>query len=77
MKTKVFAGLGLLLGAAVLTLGADGKWTGYISDSACGACRHSLVCERLASLPNEGSDLRIGRDAIGAFNAMEPNERGG
>jgi len=37
MKTKVFAGLGLVLGAAVLTLGADGKWTGYISDSACGA----------------------------------------
>ena len=37
MKTKICAGLALVLGAAVLTLGADGKWTGYISDSACGA----------------------------------------
>ena len=37
MKTKLAAGLGLTLCAAVLTLGADGSWTGYISDSHCGA----------------------------------------
>jgi hypothetical protein len=37
MKTKFAAGLGLTLCAAVLTLGADNSWTGYISDSNCGA----------------------------------------
>ena len=37
MKSKFAAGLGLTLCAAVLTLGADGSWTGYISDSHCGA----------------------------------------
>jgi hypothetical protein len=37
MKVKFAAGLALTLCTAVLTLGADGSWTGYISDSACGA----------------------------------------
>lgn len=37
MKTKLAAGLVLTLFTAVLTLGADGSWTGYISDSLCGA----------------------------------------
>ena len=37
MKIKFAATLAWTLGAAVLTLGADGTWTGYISDSACGA----------------------------------------
>jgi len=37
MKLKFAAGLGLTLCAAVLTFGADGSWTGYISDSNCGA----------------------------------------
>jgi hypothetical protein len=37
MKVKFAAGLALTLSTAVLTLGADGSWTGYISDSACGA----------------------------------------
>ncbi len=37
MKTKLAAGLVLTLSTAVLTLGADGSWTGYISDSLCGA----------------------------------------
>ena len=37
MKTKFAAGLTLSLCTAVLTFGADGSWTGYISDSACGA----------------------------------------
>src|SRR5260370_7071723 len=37
MKVKFAAGLALSLCTAVLTLGADGSWTGYISDSACGA----------------------------------------
>jgi hypothetical protein len=37
MKVKFAAGLALTLCTAVLTLGADGIWTGYISDSACGA----------------------------------------
>ena len=37
MKTKMFAGLALVLGTAVFALAADGTWTGYISDSACGA----------------------------------------
>jgi hypothetical protein len=37
MKVKFAAGLAFTLCTAVLTLGADGSWTGYISDSACGA----------------------------------------
>jgi len=37
MKLRLAAGLALTLGAAFLTFGADGSWTGYISDSACGA----------------------------------------
>ena len=37
MKVKFAAGLALSLCAAVVMLGADGSWTGYISDSACGA----------------------------------------
>lgn len=37
MKIKLAAGLGLTLCAAALTFGADGSWTGYISDSDCGA----------------------------------------
>ena len=36
MKVKFAAGLALSLCAAVVLLGADGSWTGYISDSACG-----------------------------------------
>jgi hypothetical protein len=37
MKLKFAAGFGLTLCAAVLALGADSTWTGYISDSNCGA----------------------------------------
>jgi hypothetical protein len=37
MKVKFAAGLALSLCTAVLTMGADSVWTGYISDSACGA----------------------------------------
>jgi len=37
MKIKFATGLGLALCAAILTFGADGSWTGYISDSNCGA----------------------------------------
>ena len=37
MKLKFAAGLGLALCAAALTFAADGSWTGYISDSNCGA----------------------------------------
>lgn len=37
MKNKVVASLVLSLCAATLTLAADGSWTGYISDSHCGA----------------------------------------
>ena len=37
MKVKFVAGLALTLCAAALALGADGSWTGYISDSLCGA----------------------------------------
>jgi hypothetical protein len=37
MKIRLAAGLALTLGAAFLAFGADGSWTGYISDSACGA----------------------------------------
>src|ERR1700716_1278820 len=36
MKMKFAAGAVLTLCAAALTLGAEGSWTGYISDSACG-----------------------------------------
>ena len=36
MKAKFAAGMVLTLCAAALILGADGSWTGYISDSACG-----------------------------------------
>src|SRR5436305_13982137 len=36
MKIRFAAGAVLTLCAAALTLGADGSWTGYISDSACG-----------------------------------------
>jgi hypothetical protein len=37
MRTKFLAGLVLALCAAALVLAADGSWTGYISDSMCGA----------------------------------------
>ncbi len=37
MRTKFLAGLVLALCAAALTFAADGSWTGYISDSMCGA----------------------------------------
>jgi len=37
MKVKFAAGLALTLCGAFLTLGAEGSWTGYISDSVCGA----------------------------------------
>jgi len=37
MKVNFAAGLALALCSAVWTLGADGSWTGYISDSLCGA----------------------------------------
>ena len=37
MKVKFAAGLALTLCTAFVTFGADGSWTGYISDSACGA----------------------------------------
>src|ERR1700693_4766326 len=37
MKTKFAAGLVFALVTAGITFGADGSWTGYISDSVCGA----------------------------------------
>ena len=37
MKTKLAIALLVAFGGATLTLGADGTWTGYISDSHCGA----------------------------------------
>jgi len=37
MKAKFAAGLALTICSAILTLGGDGSWTGYISDSVCGA----------------------------------------
>src|SRR3984893_9304550 len=37
MKTKFAAGLVFALVTAGITFGADGNWTGYISDSECGA----------------------------------------
>ena len=37
MNRKLTLGLALVFGAVSLTLGADGTWTGYISDSHCGA----------------------------------------
>ena len=37
MKAKLAMGLALAFCAATLTFGGDGTWTGYISDSHCGA----------------------------------------
>ena len=37
MKGKFVAGITLLLCSAAFTFAADGTWTGYISDSHCGA----------------------------------------
>ena len=37
MKAKFATGMALVLCAATLTFAADGTWTGYISDSHCGA----------------------------------------
>jgi len=37
MRTRFLAGLVLALCAAALVFAADGSWTGYISDSMCGA----------------------------------------
>jgi len=37
MKGKMAVGFALVMCAAALTLAADGSWTGYISDSHCGA----------------------------------------
>jgi hypothetical protein len=37
MKSRITLGVALAFCAATITLGADGSWTGYISDSHCGA----------------------------------------
>ena len=37
MKAKLTVGLVLTLCAAAIAFAADGSWTGYISDSQCGA----------------------------------------
>jgi hypothetical protein len=37
MRAKFAVGIALALYTAGLTFGADGTWTGYISDSHCGA----------------------------------------
>lgn len=37
MKARLTLGAALALCAAALTFGGDGTWTGYISDSHCGA----------------------------------------
>jgi hypothetical protein len=37
MKIKFAAGLAFALLTAGISFGADGSWTGYISDSECGA----------------------------------------
>lgn len=37
MKVKIATGLLFALSVATLALAADGTWTGYISDSHCGA----------------------------------------
>jgi hypothetical protein len=37
MRNKLVAGLVLVLCAAALTFAGDSSWTGYISDSMCGA----------------------------------------
>lgn len=37
MKVKFAAGLAITLCTAILTFGTEGSWTGYISDSICGA----------------------------------------
>jgi hypothetical protein len=37
MKAKFATGMAFALCAATLTFGGDGTWTGYISDSHCGA----------------------------------------
>jgi len=37
MRTRFLAGLVLALCAAALVFAAEGSWTGYISDSMCGA----------------------------------------
>ena len=37
MKAKLAIGMALAFCAGTLALGADGTWTGYISDSHCGA----------------------------------------
>jgi len=37
MKTRLLAGIVLTLCAAALVFAATGTWTGYISDSMCGA----------------------------------------
>ncbi|MGC2526324.1 MAG: DUF5818 domain-containing protein [Candidatus Acidiferrum sp.] len=37
MRIRFAAGIAAALFAATLTMAADGTWTGYISDSNCGA----------------------------------------
>jgi hypothetical protein len=37
MKTKLLVGMAVALCGAVLTQAGDGTWTGYITDSHCGA----------------------------------------
>jgi hypothetical protein len=37
MKSGITLGVALVFCAATIALGADGSWTGYISDSHCGA----------------------------------------
>jgi Protein of unknown function (DUF5818) len=37
MKTRFAAVMAAMLFSAALTMAADGTWTGYISDSKCGA----------------------------------------
>ncbi|HXM93355.1 MAG TPA: DUF5818 domain-containing protein [Candidatus Dormibacteraeota bacterium] len=37
MKARMITGIAAVLFAAAMAMAGEGKWTGYISDSACGA----------------------------------------
>ena len=64
MKARFALALSILLVAAVLAFAGDGSWTGYITDSKCGAkAAHEGAEECTVKCMKEGAKLVFVNDA--------------
>jgi hypothetical protein len=58
MKARFAIAIGIVLVASTLALAGDGSWTGYITDSKCGAkAAHEGAEECTAKCVKEGASL--------------------